>query len=417
MRALSAKRGSGNATRLGQRVRIVFGRYSEKYEEIVTSYNEMLFRLRRACAYSEDTIQTNFAPEAQSSILPLKHQNLPYPSLSLGIDPFNHETLHRATLGITMQILGSIENMEAVSNDFFTGTHQRIPALSKFRFYGQLHILPIAPRAGFAALCLCILLIQQMPTGRNMSTIQSPLYVTVKNLINLLEMSNDSSLDLLHSRILVAFYEMGHGLHAAAYVSVAVCARTARALGLHRKMWRNVEAAHDLLSLEEEKRVWWAIVCMDRFMGLFNGDSLIVSEDPERTDPLPIEDLLWSEAIVPADIEASIAAPPSLETPLTTTVGQMARECQIAHLVGRAVRHIFNPTADVEFNADEAVQLERTMKAYLPLLAEEELKIGKYCGAFGMCNRFVPLPHYLRQSEFGPKLTSTARCFSSTKQL
>jgi hypothetical protein len=84
-----------------------------------------------------------------------------------------------------------------------------------------------------------------------------------------------------------------------------------------------------------------------------------------------------------------IVLPPTLETPFTTTVGQMARECQIAHLVGRAVRHVFNPTGEQNFDAEEAVQVDRAMNAYLPLLVEEELRIGKYCGAFGMCNRFV----------------------------
>lgn len=143
------------------------------------------------------------------------------------------------------------------------------------------------------------------------------------------------------------------------------------------------------LALEEGKRTWWAIANMDRFIGLCDGDALLATDDPGRKDPLPIEDLLWSESSSAADMEGFIAAPPSLDTPFNTTVGQMARECQISYLAGRVARHVFDPVGDRDFNENEGLQLERTLKAYLPLLANEELKIGKYCGAFGVCNKYV----------------------------
>jgi hypothetical protein len=92
-----------------------------------------------------------------------------------------------------------------------------------------------------------------------------------------------------------------------------------------------------MLNIEEEKRVWWAISIMDRFVGLCNGDAALLTDDFEREDPLPIEDLLWSEG-APKDLNTLIFAPPSLETPFDITVGQLARECQISHLVGRVSR-------------------------------------------------------------------------------
>jgi hypothetical protein len=231
---------------------------------------------------------------------------------------------------------------------------------------------------------------QQTPMGKG-TKMQSSLYFKVKNLISLLEATGDISLDLVHCRVLVTFYEMGHGLHRVAYISLAACARAARVLGLHRKRWRTLEIDSDRLALEEEKRTWWVIVLMDRFIDLCNGDALFVTEDPARTDPLPIEDLLWSESLSRDDLEGQINDAPSLSTPFNVTVGQLARECQISHLAGRVLRHVFDPIPDLRFNTEEAVQLERTLKAYLPLLSNEELKIGKYCGAYGICNRFVIL--------------------------
>jgi hypothetical protein len=211
-------------------------------------------------------------------------------------------------VGIAMRLIGSPNDMLAISNEFFTSTHQRIPTVSKFRFYENLQSLTAGPRADFVTLCLTIILIQQMPSGK-MTNVQSPLYVIVKQFINLLEASGDLSIDLTHCRVLVTFSEMGHGLHTAAYISIAACARTARALGLHRKMRRNVDDESDKLSFEEEKRTWWAIVIMDRFINLCNGDALFVTDDPKRTDPLPIEDLLWSESPIPADLEGPITSP------------------------------------------------------------------------------------------------------------
>lgn len=39
-------------------------------------------------------------------------------------------------------------------------------------------------------------------------------------------------------------------------------------------------------------------------------------------------------------------------------------------------------------DGEEATQLEWTLNAYLPFLSRtKEFKIGKYCGAYGMCNK------------------------------
>jgi hypothetical protein len=347
--------------------------------------------------YSEDIVQTHFANESH----PWHGRSLSQPSLgtalgansSLGIDHSSPDALQKSLKDLALRTFGSIENIVTISSEFFTGTHQRISAISKLRFDKNLQSLNTEPNADFVALCLCIFLIQQMPTGKT-TKMQSSLYFNVKNLIEVIESTDGFSLDLLHCRILETFYEMGHGLHTAAYISVAACARAARALGLQRKRWLNLNTDQDKLVLEEEKRAWWAVAIMDRFINLCNGDAFFVTDDPERTDPLPISDLIWSEGSIQADVEDAINAPPSVDTPFSVTVGQMARECQISHLVGRVARHVFDPTSDPGFNSEEAILLERTLKAYLPLLANEELKIGKYCGAYGMCNRSViPSPH------------------------
>jgi hypothetical protein len=368
--------------------------------------------LGRSCVYAEDNVQTSFADDHWQGIPPLeswKRPDLPLTESLRALDPTTHDSLQHSTVEMVMRVFGSLSSIAATSREFFIGTHQRISTISKLRFEENLLSLTTRPRADFAALCLTILLLQQMPLGKE-TNMQSPLYFIVKNLITLLESKSHPCLDLAHCRVLVTFYEVGHGLHKEAYVSLAGCARAARGLGLHKKPWRKLDIDSDRLALEEEKRTWWAIVLMDRFINLCNKDTFFVTGDPERTEFLPIEDLLWSESSSYADLQGLIDAAPSLDTPFNITVGQLARECQISHLVGHVVRHVFDPVLDPRFNTEEAVQLERTLRAYLPLLSNEELKIGKYCGAYGMCNRYA----VLWSRTIGYCLMNTARSLYST---
>jgi hypothetical protein len=57
------------------------------------------------------------------------------------------------------------------------------------------------------------------------------------------------------------------------------------------------------------------------------------------------------------------------------------------HIVGRLVKHVFEPAADTNFQKAEATQLVRTLNAYLPVLKIQEEEYGFYCGAFAICCR------------------------------
>ncbi|KAL7952934.1 hypothetical protein V8C34DRAFT_318610 [Trichoderma compactum] len=185
-----------------------------------------------------------------------------------------------------LQILGSLDKMNEIAAQFFVGTHQRMSILSKSRFYKSLQTINAEPKADFLTLCLCIYLIEQIPLHQPMG-MQSTSYVIIKSLLGMLEAIEQISLDIAQARTLVTSYEIGHGLHTAACISVAACAKTARALGLHKQMCRNSNHGIDGVIAEEEKRTWRAIMNMDRFVGF-----------------------PW---------------------------GQMARECQVSHLAGRTI--------------------------------------------------------------------------------
>ena len=69
-------------------------------------------------------------------------------------------------------------------------------------------------------------------------------------------------------------------------------------------------------------------------------------------------------------------------------MGQFARECQVSYLISRVLRHIFDPVSDPPFHASEELQLERTLKAFMPLLMEEDSKYGQFCAALAICTRY-----------------------------
>jgi len=93
---------------------------------------------------------------------------------------------------------------------------------------------------------------------------QSSLYVNVKSKISLLESTNYLSLMAIQARLLVTFYEMGYGITPAASISISACASSARAFGLNKKTFQNAATEDAQFRAEEEKRVWWAVIILDR---------------------------------------------------------------------------------------------------------------------------------------------------------
>jgi hypothetical protein len=84
----------------------------------------------------------------------------------------------------------------------------------------------------------------------------------------------------------------------------------------------------------------------------------------------------------------------TLSTSHDIRVGQFARECQVSHLAGRVLRHVFDPALDQTFQQEEASQLERTLQALIPVLSDEEVTFGRYCSALGICHRWVGEPQH-----------------------
>jgi hypothetical protein len=345
-------------------------------------------RLDKTCVYREDFIAqvALHDPNSPSSTIEprVNNEETINEHPAVGYAPTN---LHHEILSQVMHILVSIDNIQVMASEFFTVLHKKIPILYRPAFLENLSQLANHPNAELATLCLCMHLVLQMPSVQTSDVLMS-LHTTVQSMVNRLEQAQKPSLNLLHCRIFLTFFEIGHGLHTPASISIAICAKLARILRLHTKPWQDLNANSDSIELEGKKRTWWAIVIMDRFINLLNGDAMYGTEDSVSSSPLPIEDRVWFEGPLSL-VESANSTAPTIATSADTAVGQMARECQVSHLAGRVVRHIFNPLPDSSFHSEEAVQLERTLNAFFPLLPDGRLRDGSFCGALGICQRLV----------------------------
>ena len=150
-----------------------------------------------------------------------------------------------------------------VIDGHFDSVHLRLPILSRQTFNEDLQRSSSGYRADVAILCLAIYLTQQRPQQRG-ETMQSSLYVTIKMLIGLLEASGYSNLRIVQCRVLIAWYEMGHGLFHAALLSISSCTKAAHLCGLQEP---SVEVSAELQDAEvdeETRRTRWAIRNLDR---------------------------------------------------------------------------------------------------------------------------------------------------------
>lgn len=75
-----------------------------------------------------------------------------------------------------------------------------------------------------------------------------------------------------------------------------------------------------------------------------------------------------------------------MATPTDISVGPFARECQSALLMGRVLRHAFEPTSDSIFHKQEFEQLEITLKAFQSVLREEQDTCANHCTALSLCS-------------------------------
>jgi len=91
--------------------------------------------------------------------------------------------------------------------------------------------------------------------NRTLSLDFNPFYLSSKSFLALVEGSGINSLEIIQARLLINLFEVGHGFHPAAAISMAA---TIRAADSRQPQFQNVPNA------EEEAMTWHGIIILDR---------------------------------------------------------------------------------------------------------------------------------------------------------
>jgi hypothetical protein len=141
-----------------------------------------------------------------------------------------------------------------------------MPIVSKRRWGGQF-MDPIAASRPDSRLLICamgLLIWSPMHLGIKLSP-RTNVYLEIKR--SLLDAENLGlfTLPLLQCMVLTSVYEIGHAIYPAGYMSIGHCVKMGLALGLEKLSHQDLKAsAYDADEQEERKRVWWAIIILDR---------------------------------------------------------------------------------------------------------------------------------------------------------
>lgn len=237
------------------------------------------YRNRLVCNYVSSQQETSLGlkstpEEYWTASPPERDSNAPsidYPAI-LFLDP-NLLLLQHGQLGAThttsavdqkvLQLLGSLDQIKAAEHKYFECIHKWLPFLSKKRFF-EVHLRPsFQTRPEVVLLFLAITLTTTVPSTGDDDT-RTSRYRNTKHFY--LEVENSGSLSILtlQAGILIALYELGHGIYPAAYLSIGACARYAYAIGINVKPTKIARKVFTFLEVEEQRRAWWAIVILDR---------------------------------------------------------------------------------------------------------------------------------------------------------
>lgn len=187
----------------------------------------------------------------------------------------DHEIFTRGQMGVSvpttyippnlMNQLGGTAETRKIASSYFDTVHTWLPIVSKKRFYDHLLNPLFDLRADVALLCLCMKLITSPMIDMDTDP-ATFLYRTAKQYLIDLEVAGVFTVQTLQSCIFIAIYELGHAIYPSAYMSIGTCTRYATVLGISWKPSRNqgLNTSQCWIDQEEHRRVWWAIVILDR---------------------------------------------------------------------------------------------------------------------------------------------------------
>ncbi|KAL0768208.1 hypothetical protein CaCOL14_009183 [Colletotrichum acutatum] len=324
-------------------------------------------------------------PSAASAFTPLEplweqQASAQYPPdafLDLSSTEWLNQSLPRPVIDIPNEVLQHLGDGHAIQhavNAYFTTIHTWLPIVSKKRMNMGAALSQSGP--DLAMLFLAMKLAATSPTDVLAGGSQHmAIYRAAKRFMSLLEHSGATSVMVLQSMTLIAFFEYAHALYPAAWITVAACVRYADFLGLPGFHEGTIILASPTTwtELEERSRTWWAVISLDRIICLGNKKRYL-SPEPQDNETYPVDDSAWDEGRVGRVAHHNITSPPpSPPSPFSSL-------CRSALIAGKIITHVRKVTSDRKQNphasaADaiaEANALSETLFSTLEYLQQQQ---------------------------------------------
>ncbi|TVY43167.1 hypothetical protein LOCC1_G003182 [Lachnellula occidentalis] len=295
----------------------------------------------------------------------------------------------KASAGLPASISGLIggpERWGSISSLYFSTVHSWLPIVSKKRFQEIVLGNPAGHiRSDYALLILGMDVVMSTSHEHNPRT---PAYLAFKQLYLELEIQGIVSIQILQAGILIALFELGHAIFPSAAISVEACVRYGHELGINWGAQFPEKKPFSWVDIEEQNRVWWAIVILDRFIKIGYQRRQFLIEHPSPDMPLPSDDQAFDEGVMPP---ASLGI---LHSRSPRKLGRFALTAEASRLLGQVLDHIASDDFGTQLHGEQALLLDNALRALETVVAYE----GRYDSLFimnqtAMCSIAMLLLH------------------------
>lgn len=164
-------------------------------------------------------------------------------------------------------LIGDAASIRSIATTYFQTAHTWMPIVAKRVFFTHL-LNPLARRqTELNLLAVCMLLCSNPPNEGGHSGAKAVLYQIAKRYYFEVESAGALSIPVLQSAVLIAVYEVGHAIYPAAYLTIGACARLGIVLGIGKlglDLMGDSLGPLSWIEVEERRRIWWAVLLLDR---------------------------------------------------------------------------------------------------------------------------------------------------------
>lgn len=250
---------------------LLFGTFLTFCDHHELTNNLKCIRLGKTCQYparrkaygSRTTEKDQPASPAVSSTSRNSDVINPFPD-AFFIDTERFRSVPHSTLNSAYPIPQHVSHLlgldvNAICELYFDSVDTWFPFISKKGLNLSIQSNLPTETPGLALLLICMKLICT-PPQLDTSASESVLYKTAKSFLNNIEEVSPVALHVFQSLVLIALYEVGHGIFPAAYLTVGRAVRLGILRGVHdRKNSTQLFVGPPTWTyVEEERRTWWA---------------------------------------------------------------------------------------------------------------------------------------------------------------